>query len=70
MTAIQLPDGRYWVIAPRFGCGVRIVDGRVDPQLTGPELRRLAGMLADAFACYCRGKKWKVNAVKEAEVSK
>ena len=66
--SIQLPDGRYWVTAPRFACGVRITNGRVDDALTGPELRRLSGMMADAFACYARSKKWKVNAVKEAEV--
>jgi hypothetical protein len=68
VSAIQLPDGRYRVTAPGFTCGVAIVDGRVSPTLTAPELRRLGGMMADAFACYARSKKWKVDAVQEGEV--
>lgn len=68
MSAIQLPDGKYLVTAPRFQCGIRIVDGRVETATTSPMLRRLGGMMADAFACYARAKKWKVETVKESEV--
>jgi len=65
MTAIQLPDGAYRIVAPRFVCAVRISNGRVDRKETAPILRRLGGMLADAFARYVRGKGWKVEAVRE-----
>jgi hypothetical protein len=62
--SIQLSNGKYRVIAPGFTVGLVITDGRVDPNLTAPELRRLGGMLADAFACYARAKKWRVEEVK------
>lgn len=63
--SVQLPDGKYSVIAPRFHVGLRIVYGKVDANLTAPELRRLGGMNADAFACYARAKGWRLEAVKE-----
>ena len=65
--SIQLSDGRYRVIGRGFATGLAIVDGRVSESLSGPELRRLAGMMADAFACYARAKGWQIEDAKVAE---
>lgn len=65
--SIQLPDGKYRVIAPKFSVGLCITDGRVDENLSAPELRRLGGMMADAFACYARAKGWRLEDVKVTE---
>ena len=65
--SVQLPDGKYSVIAPRFHVSVCIVNGRVEENLTAPELRRLGNMHADAFACYARAKGWRIEEVRVAE---
>ncbi len=56
------------MIAPRFRVSICIVDGRVEENLTAPELRRLGNMHADAFACYARAKGWRLEEVRVAEV--
>jgi len=66
-VSIQLPDGKYSVITPRFRVSVAIVDGRVEANLSAPELRRLSNMAADAFACYARAKGWRLEDVRVAE---
>lgn len=61
--SIQLPDGRYRVFGKSFQVGLCIINGRVDETHSSPELHRLAGMNADAFACYARAKKWRLEEV-------